>query len=595
MTLDLKQVPQTPGIYKFFAENKIIYIGKAINLKKRVSSYFGTSIKDRKTSQIKLLTDRIETFSTQTEAEALLLEQSLIKENLPRFNILLRDDKTYPYIHYSMSDKFPSISMKRSKHAVSKDYFGPFISAYAVKSTIKDLQKIYQIRNCSNSTFRNRSRPCIEHQMQRCSAPCVERISEIDYCTDILSSQDYLASSGKKSRNLMLSQMKKLADECNFEKAQELKQRIASLDILHQEQSFSANLHSIDFFACVEKHGKTGACILSARDGKIRGTKTYFFKENLLDDLDNLLQSLVFSYYQNTFSLPEKIIFTAKPKNLNLIEEAIKLKFSASINLSCSTPSSTKQLVKLAIFNANQVIENKIGKSDKYDHAMKDLSHYLGLNKTKLLIEGYDVSHHAGKYAVASLVKFSNQGPEKKLYKLYNIPNLYAGNDIGSLENVLERRVKRAAENSLPDIILIDGGKAQLNVALKILKEKHQHQPIILSIVKGANRVRATETILSEKGILEIPLHSPGFNLLQQIRDESHRFAISSNRKKKNQSIRYSSLDKIYGLGFKRKQDLLNHFKSLKKIRAASINELCTVQGISIKLGTEIHKHLENK
>ena len=593
MMLDLKQVPQTPGIYKFFADNKIIYIGKAINLKKRVSSYFGSSIKDRKTSQIKLLTDRIETFSTQTEAEALLLEQSLIKENLPRFNILLRDDKTYPYIHYSMSDKFPSISMKRSKHAVSKDYFGPFISAYAVKSTIKDLQKIYQIRNCSNSTFRNRSRPCIEHQMQRCSAPCVKHISEIDYSTDISSSQNYLASTGKKSRNLMLSQMKKLADECNFEKAQELKQRIASLDILQQEQSFSTNTSSIDFFACVEKHGKTGACILSAREGKIRGTKTYFFKENLLDDLDNLLQSLVFSYYQNTFSLPEKIIFTVKPKNLGLIEEAIKLKFFESINISCSTPSSTKQLVKLAIFNANQVIENKIGKSDKYDHAMKNLSQYLGLHKTTLLIEGYDVSHHSGKYAVASLVKFSNQGPEKKLYKLYNIPALYAGNDIGSLENVLERRINRVAENPLPDIILIDGGKAQLNAALKVLQEKHRHQPIILSIVKGANRVRATETILSEQGILEIPVNSPGFNLLQQIRDESHRFAISSNRKKKNQSIRYSALDQIHGLGLKRKQNLLNHFKSLKKIRLASANELCTVQGISIKLGGEIYKQLK--
>ena len=595
MTLDLKQVPQTPGIYKFFADNKIIYIGKAINLKKRVSSYFGSSLKDRKTNQIKLLTDRIETFSTQTEAEALLLEQSLIKENLPRFNILLRDDKTYPYIHYSMNDKFPSISMKRSKHAVSKDYFGPFISAQAVKSTIKDLQKIYQIRNCSNSTFRNRSRPCIEHQMQRCSAPCVEHISEIDYSTDISSSQNYLASTGKKSRNLMLSQMKKLADECNFEKAQELKQRIASLDILQQEQSLSSNLSSIDFFACIEKYGKTGACILSAREGKIRGTKTYFFKENVLDDLDELLQSLVFSYYQNAFSLPEKIIFTVKPKNLNLIGEAIKLKFSKAINISCSTPSGTKQLVKLAIFNANQVIENKIGKSDKYDHAMKNLSHYLGLQKTKLLIEGYDVSHHAGKYAVASLVRFSNQGPEKKLYKLYNIPALYAGNDIGSLENVIERRVNRAEENPLPDIILIDGGKAQLNAVLKILNANHQHQPVILSIVKGANRVRATETILSEQGIMEIPLNSPGFNLLQQIRDESHRFAIANNRKKKSLTVRYSQLDTITGLGPKKKKDLLIFFKSLKAIKAASCKELCQVKGISIKLAKIINCTLNPK
>ena len=592
MTLDLKQIPQTPGIYKFFADNKIIYIGKAINLKKRVSSYFGSSLKDRKTNQIKLLTDKIETFSTQTEAEALLLEQSLIKENLPRFNILLRDDKTYPYIHYSMNDKFPSISMKRSKHAVSKDFFGPFISAQAVKSTIKDLQKIYQIRNCSNSTFRNRSRPCIEHQMQRCSAPCVNHISEIDYSTDISSSQNYLASTGKKSINLMLSQMKKLADECNFEKAQELKQRIESLDILQQEQAFSTNHSSIDFFACVEKHGKTGACILSARDGKIRGTKTYFFKENLLGNLDALLQSLVFSYYQNSFSLPDKMIFMAKPKNLYLISEAINLKFQQVISISCSTPPGTKQLAKLATFNASQVIENKIEKSEKYDHAMKNLAKYLGLNKTDLFIEGYDVSHHAGKYAVASAVKFSNQGPEKNAYKLYNIDSIHAGNDIGSIKHVLKRRVEKVSQYPLPDIILIDGGQAQLNAALSVFKSINSLQPIILSIVKGAKRVRATETILSKQGIVEIPINSSSFNLLQQIRDESHRFAISSNRKKKNKSVQYSDLNKIPGLGPKRKQRLLKQFKSLKNIRSATLHEICMAPGISIKLGKEIAKHL---
>ena len=590
MTLDLKQVPETPGIYKFFAENKIIYIGKAINLKKRVSSYFGSSLKDRKTNQIKLLTDRIETFSTKTEAEALLLEQSLIKENLPRFNILLRDDKSYPYIHYSMNDRFPSISMRRSKHSVSKDYFGPFISAQAVKSTIKDLQKIYQIRNCSNSTFRNRSRPCIEHQMRRCSAPCVHHISELDYSANILSSQDYLASTGKKSRNLMLSQMQKLADTHDFEKAQELKQRIASLDILQQEQAFTNNHSSIDFFACVEKHGRTGACILSLRDGKIRGTKTYFFKENLLGNLDALIQILVFSYYQNSFSLPEKMIFTAKPQNLNLISDAINLKFDQSISMSCSTPPGTKQLAKLAIFNANQVIENKIGKSDKYDHAMQNLAKYLGLNKTSLLIEGYDVSHHAGRYAVASAVQFSNNGPNKNAYKLYNIDPLYAGNDIGSIEHVLGRRVKKASQYPLPDVILTDGGKAQLNAALRIFNSINSSQLMILSIVKGAKRVRATETILSKQGILEIPLNSSGFKLLQQIRDESHRFAISSNRKKKNKSVQHSSLDKITGLGPKRKKELLKNFKSLKGIRSATLHEICMVPGISIKLGTEIKK-----
>ena len=309
--LDLKQVPQTPGIYKFFSENKIIYIGKAKNLKKRVSSYFGKALKDRKTAQIRVLTDRIETFSTSTEAEALLLEQSLIKENLPRFNILLRDDKTYPYIHFSMRHDFPSISLKRSKHSVSKEFFGPYISAYAVKSTIKDIQKIYQIRNCSDSTFRNRSRPCIEHQMQRCSAPCVNQIGKIDYLSDISSAQNYLSAAGKKTKNLMLSQMNKFAANLDFEKAQEVKQRINSLDLLQQEQTFNTNLSSIDFFSCLSRHGRTGACILSVRDGKIRGTKTHYFKDNLTDEMDELFQGLIFSYYQNIFSLPDKIFLTS--------------------------------------------------------------------------------------------------------------------------------------------------------------------------------------------------------------------------------------------------------------------------------------------
>ena len=592
MKSQLAEIPHTPGIYKFFSKNSIIYIGKAKNLKKRVSSYFGDSLKDRKTQKIKLLTDKIETFSTSTEAEALLLEQSLIKENLPRFNILLRDDKTYPYIHYSMSDKFPSISMKRSKHAVSKDYYGPFISVHAVKAIIKDLQKIYQIRNCSNSTFRNRSRPCIEHQMRRCSAPCVGQITSLDYRDDISSSQSYLASTGKKSRNLMISQMEKLSDEFNFEKAQELKQRIASLDILQEEKAFSSNLASIDFFACVEKHGKTGACILSVRDGKIRGTKTYFFKEDLLDDLDALIQSLVFSYYQNSFSLPEKMIFTVKPKNLSLISEAINLKFQQLISISSSIPMSAKQIAKLAIFNANQVIENKIGKSDKYDHAIRNLAEYLGLKKIDIYIEGYDVSHHAGKHAVASGIKFSNNGPEKTAYKLYNIDPLYAGNDVGSIKHVLERRVQKSAQNPLPDIILIDGGQAQLNSALSVFKSGEILQPVLLSIVKGAKRVRATETILSEQGILEIPINSPGFNLLQQIRDESHRFAILSNRKKKNKTIRYSALDRIEGIGLAKKKILLNHFNSLSKIKSASLTDICKVPGISIKLATNIKQNL---
>ena len=589
MTIDLTQVPNTPGIYKFFSKNKIIYIGKAKNLKKRVSSYFGKSYKDRKTQQIKILTDKIETFSTLTEAEALLLEQSLIKENLPRFNILLRDDKTYPYVHFSMDHKYPSISMKRSKHAVSKNFFGPFISAQAVKTTIKDLQKIYQIRNCSDATFNNRSRPCIEHQMQRCSAPCVNLISEVSYQADITSSQHYLSSSGKKTKSLMTAKMHKLAEQQEFERAQKIKKKIKSLDLLHQEQSFNSSLISVDFFACVSKLDRTGICILSIRDGRIRGTKTHYLKGDQLKDIDRLFQSLIFSYYQNSFSLPKKIILNIKPINLSLIKEAIKLKFEKQISISTNINPDVRKIAKLGKLNANQVIENRINQADKYSFAIKDLISNLALTKKNLTIEGFDVSHHGGQNAVASAVRFSSHGAEKNKYRLFNIPKELSGNDIGSMRHVLERRIKKENISPLPDIILIDGGKLQLDAALSTFSALIKKPPIILSIVKGSKRVRSTETILSIDGIIEMPKDSSGFLLLQQVRDESHRFAITSNRKKKNKSIKKSSLDNIKGLGPKKKKDLIKFFNSIQSIKQASVDDLCKVSGISIKLAKEIN------
>jgi len=589
MALDLKQVPNTPGIYKFFSKNKIIYIGKAKDLRKRVSSYFGKSFKDRKTQQIKILTDKIETFSTITEAEALLLEQSLIKENLPRFNILLRDDKTYPYVHFSMGHKYPSISMKRSKHAVSKNFFGPFISAQAVKSIIKDIQKIYQIRNCSDNTFNNRSRPCIEHQMQRCSAPCVNLISELSYQGDIESSQHYLSSSGKQTKSLMMAQMQKFAEQQEFERANEVKKRIKSLDLLHQEQSFSSSLSSVDFFACVSKLDRTGVCILSVRDGKIRGTKTHYLKGNQLHDIDSLFQSLIFSYYQNSFSLPEKIILNVKPQDIPLIKQAVKLKFKKQILISTTINSNVRKIAKLGKLNANQVIENRMNQSDRYSFASGDLASHLAISKKYLTIEGLDVSHHGGQNAVASIVRFSAQGPDKSNYKLFNIPQELAGNDLGSIKHVLERRIKRANINPLPDIILVDGGKLQLEAAWSTFNALFKKPPMILSIVKGSKRVRSTETILSKDGIIEISKESAGFILLQQIRDESHRFAIKNNRKKKNKSIKRSSLDNIKGLGPKRKRNLMNAFKSVQAIKIASANDLSKVPGISIKLAKEIN------
>jgi len=593
MKLDLSQVPKTPGIYKFFYQNKIIYIGKAKNLKNRVSSYFGNSFKDRKTNKIKSLTDKIETFSTETEVEALLLEQSLIKENLPRFNILLRDDKTYPYIYFSMDHQFPSISMKRSKHSVSENFFGPFISAQAVKATIKDIQKIFKIRNCSDNTFHNRSRPCIEHQMQRCSAPCVEAISKNNYSEDISSAQDYLSSSSKKSRQIMFSQMQKFSDLQDFEKANEIKKRISSLDLLNQEQSFNSSLTSIDFFSCISKYEKTGVCILSVRDGKIRGTKTYYFNDDYANEQDNLFQSLFFSYYQNTFSFPQKIFLTFKLNNPDLIIEAMQIKFGISLPILTRAPSGTRQLIKLSKLNALQIIENKTKISDRYLHSISDLKNKLGLQQSNLTIEGYDVSHLSGSNAVSSCVRFDKGGANKKLYRSYNIPSEFSGDDIGSLTYTLNKRVLSIQKRSLPNIILIDGGYPQLNAILNVFDSLNVKSPTILSIVKGSKRIRSSETILSRDGVIEMPKDSAGFRLLQQVRDESHRFALHSSRKKKLKELQYSELNLIKGVGPIIKNRLLKKFKNIKNIRNASAHDLLSVQGVSKKLCEQIQRGLK--
>jgi excinuclease ABC subunit C len=425
--------------------------------------------------------------------------------------------------------------------------------------------------------------------MQRCSAPCVNFISEVSYQGDIVSSQHYLSSSGKKTKSLMTAQMHKLAEQQEFERAQEIKKRIKSLDLLQQEQSFNSALTSVDFFACVSKLDRTGICILSVRNGKIRGTKTHYLKGNQLHDADSLFQSLIFSYYQSSFSLPKKIILNIKPCNLPLIKQAVKLKFGKQISISANINSNIRKVAKLGKLNANQVIENRVNKADKYSFAIKDLILNLGLRRKNITIEGFDISHHGGKNGVASAVRFSSHGPEKNNYRLFNIPDEFSGNDIGSMRHVLERRINKKSINPFPDIILIDGGKLQLDVALSAFSILAQKSPMILSIVKGSKRIRATETILSKDGIIEMAKDSPGFLLLQQVRDESHRFAITSNRKKKNKSIKKSSLDNIKGLGPKKKKDLMNYFKSIQSIKSASVDDLCKVSGISIKLAKEIN------
>ena len=594
MSINLKKVPDTPGVYKFFNNSEIIYIGKAKNLKKRVSSYFGKSFKDRKTSQIKFLTNKIETFTTKNEVEALLLEQMLIKENKPKFNILLRDDKTYPYIYFSLDHEFPGVYSKRTKNAVDKKYYGPFVSSEAVKKLIKEIQKIFKVRNCSDNTFANRSRPCIEFQMKRCSAPCVQKINKVDYFEDISSAKSFLSSSDAKTVRRLTSDIEKAVSKLDFEKAAEIRDRLKRLNLIKEEQSVVTLANDVDIFSVSSEMSYLGISIIVVRNGKIRGTKTHLIKQAHYNSIDDVYQSAIYNFYDNQIDIPKKILCAYVLTDKTILENMFQAKHKKRVKIIHSPSKSIRPIFSLCKLNAMQVIKNHISKEDKYTFALNDLSNYLGIkNITK--IEGYDVSHISGDNAVASCVVFSKTGALKNKYRLFNIPKKLSGNDIGSLEHVIERRLKYYDDpKTKPNLILIDGGKSQLKFVNKVINKSNHKDLKVISIVKGANRLRASETVLSNKGIIELDKYSKAFLLLQEIRDESHRFALQAQRKKKRSKITKSELDNIKGIGNILKQRLLKKFKSVTKIKSTSTDDLMTVDGINEKIANNIKNFLNN-
>ncbi len=594
MSIDLKKVPNTPGVYKFFNNHEIIYIGKAKNLKKRVSSYFGKSRKDRKTSQIRFLTNKVETFTTKNEVEALLLEQMLIKENKPKFNILLRDDKTYPYIYFSNDHEFPGVYLKRTKKAVDKNYFGPFVSSEAVKKSIKEIQKIFKVRNCSDTTFANRTRPCIEYQMKRCSAPCVNHIKKVDYFEDISGAKSFISSSDTKTIQRLLKDIDIAVDKLDFEKAAEIRDRLNRINLLKEEQSVVTFAKDIDIFSVYSELSYIGVSIIVVRNGKIRGTKTHLIKQAHSENIEDVYQSAIFNFYENQADIPKSILCTHNLENNKLLQEMFIVKHKKNIKIIHSPNKSIRPIYNLCKLNATQVIKNHISKEEKYTFAINELGEYLGIKNINK-IEGYDVSHFSGENAVASCVIFSKYGPQKKDYRLFNIPSELSGNDTGSLKHAIERRMKYYSNPQLkPDLILIDGGKNQLNFVKKVIDKSKFKDIKVISIVKGQNRLKATETIISNEGILEIDKYSKSFLILQEIRDESHRFAVRAQSRKKRKKIIKSELDDIKGVGLVLKNRLLKRFKNINNIRSADIKDLMTVEGINEKIALSITESLHN-
>ena len=582
MIKDLSHVPNKPGVYQFFDSSKIIYIGKAKDLNKRVRSYFTPAIKDRKTEQIKKQAIAVETFATHSETEALILEQQLIKEYKPKFNILLRDDKTYPFIYFLGSHDFPSIHLKRSKQAIDENFFGPYTNARLVRDQIKELQKIFRLRNCSTSTFSNRSRPCIEYQMKRCSAPCVNLISKSDYAEDVSSAQRYLTSEKKQIKKILKKKMQRHSELLQFEEADRYKKRLDSIISLEDEASI--NIHTLDIDIW---HGsfeqKTGLAKISVRDGKVRSTKTYLIDYDSSSEVDNVFRRAIFHNYLHKSQIPNKILIANKIFERKLLQEALERTFKKKVCIFVKAPKGSKSFLDLAKLNSKQILINSEKKEPPLKFAFDELMQKFKFNTINPTLDCIDISHHSGSNPKAGIIRFNINGPDKKLYRAYNIPPELGGNDPGSIAYAINKRLEKKDES--PSILLVDGGKAQLNALIPKIKNR---DILLLAIEKGSQRKLLTENIYSINGQESIEVNSKLFDLLIKARDEAHRFAIKANRAAKQKNMQVSILDSIRGIGPKTKERLFNKFKSIDVILNADIQNLENIKGVDKRIANEI-------
>ena len=584
MIKDLSHVPNRPGVYQFFDNTKIIYIGKAKDLNKRVRSYFTPAIKDRKTEQIKKQAIKVETFATHSETEALILEQQLIKEYKPKFNILLRDDKTYPFIYFLGSHDFPSIHLKRSKQAIDENFFGPYTNARLVRDQIKELQKIFRLRNCSNSTFSNRSRPCIEYQMKRCSAPCVSLISKSDYAEDVSSAQRYLTSEKKHIKKILKEKMQRHSELLQFEEADRYKKRLDSIISLEDEASINIYPLDIDIWHGSFEH-KTGLAKISVRDGKVRSTKTYLIDSDASSEVDSVFRRAIFHNYLHKSQIPNKILIANKISERKVLQEALTKTFNKKVNIFVKAPKGSKSFLDLAKLNSKQTLINSEKKEPPMKFAFDELMQKFKFKVANPTLDCIDISHHSGSNPKAGIIRFNINGPDKKLYRAYNIPQELGGNDPGSIAYAINKRLQKDDEN--PNILLVDGGKAQLSALIPKIKNKNI---LLLAIEKGSQRKLLTENIYSTNGQESIEINSRLFHLLIKARDEAHRFAIKANRNAKRINMQASILDSIKGIGPKTKERLFNEFKSIDAILNSDINHLQNIRGVDRLIANEIKK-----
>ena len=584
----------------FDSQESILYVGKAKNLKSRVSSYFRTTALDGKTMALVAKISHIEVTVTTSETEALLLEQTLIKELHPPYNIVFKDDRSYPYIFLSNQDEFPRLGFHRGVQRKKGRYFGPFPSAYSVRDSLNILQKVFRVRQCEDSFFKNRSRPCLQYQIKRCSGPCCGLVSKEEYAEDVTHATMFLEGKNRDLLDNYADKMDAASAALKFERAAIYRDQIAHLQRMQEQQYVMNDAGDIDIVAAVYNPGSVCVLVMVVRGGRLLGNKTYFPKIKMEQDASELLGSFIPQFYLNGFGgreIPKEIIVNAKLPEKALIAEVLSSQLGKKVTIADTVRSHRQRWVDMAQTNAEQSLGSHMANRNNLQQRFEALQQALDLPEMPERLECFDISHSSGEATVASCVVFDQNGPLNSDYRRFNIDGITPGDDYAAMAQALNRRYTRLkkGEGRVPDILFIDGGKGQLKEAEKMMEELQVSGVLLVGVAKGPTRKAGLESLFMP-GSEEIVLSpdNPGLHLIQHIRDESHRFAITAHRNRRDKKRKESSLEQIDGVGPKRRRALLRHFGGLARIESAASEELAKVEGISRKLADHIYGNLHN-
>lgn len=589
----VKRLGNTPGVYRMLdVAGKVLYVGKARDLKKRVGSYFNRSGLTPKTRVLIAHTCNMEVTLTHTENEALILENNLIKEYQPRYNVLFRDDKSYPYIFMSTKHSYPRLTFHRGGRSKEGRYFGPYPGVGAVRETLNLLQKVFQVRQCEDSFFSNRSRPCLQYQIKRCTAPCVGHISQSNYAQSVKHTMMFLEGKSQQVTEQLAMRMEQASHRLDFEGAARYRDQISSLRHIQERQHVDIDQRDIDVVTSAIKSGVASVQLIFFRDGRHLGDKTFFPKVPGDANAAEVLSAFLPQYYLGR-AIPSELILGHEIEDKELLSDAFAEHAGHKVHLATSVRGERRRLLDMANVNIEQALNRRLSSRGAMRQRLESLKEVFNLDELPSRMECFDISHTMGEATVASCVVFDQEGARKSDYRRFNIEGITGGDDYAAMNQAIQRRYKklRQGDGKIPDILFIDGGKGQLHEAQKVLEELQISDVMLIGIAKGPERKAGAETLFvgGDETPIELPSDSSALHLIQQIRDEAHRFAITGHRARRAKTRRTSPLEGVEGIGPKRRRALLQHFGGIQGIERAGVEDLSSVSGISHDLAKRLY------